>query len=195
MQTGPIRRASFRGAGLRAVHQRSSRSDTLALCPRAVFMPLIHMTLFFFLPRPLFCFSSHFLFYFVALFQRKFVLRDWRGETRSVDTASGKSKNPVTAAVSFSRNEQTCRNESVWCRPCASAVGGNRIKDDLQICMWLWNCGRARIDLFLSKIWFFFLFSFFTVYTTDFLCATRDSDSRVIIQDYYSCQGTNPIQL
>lgn len=89
----------------------------------------------FFSPWPLFCFSSHFLFYFAALFQRKFVLRDWRGETRPVDTASGKSKNPVTAAVSFSRNEQTCRNESVWCRPCATALGGNRIKDNLRICM------------------------------------------------------------
>lgn len=38
------------GAGLLAVqHQRWSRSDTLALCLRAVFMPFIHMTLFFFL--------------------------------------------------------------------------------------------------------------------------------------------------
>lgn len=39
-----------RGAGLRDVHQRSSRSDTLAPSQRAVFMPFIHMTLFFFSP-------------------------------------------------------------------------------------------------------------------------------------------------
>lgn len=82
-----------------------------------------------------FVFPSVFPLSFPGLFLRKFVLRDWVGKTRPVDTASGKSKNPVTAGVSFSRNEETWRDESVWCRPCATALGGNRIKGNLQISM------------------------------------------------------------
>lgn len=133
IQTPSIRRESFRGAGLRSLHQRSSRSDTLSPSPGAAFMPFIHITLFFFC----FCFvfPSVFPLFFPGLFLRKFVLRDWGGKTRPVDTASGKSKNPATAGVSFSHNEQTWHDESVWCRPCATALGGNQIKGNLQISM------------------------------------------------------------
>lgn len=137
--------------GLRSLHQRSSRSDTLSPSPGAAFTPFIHITQFFFC----FCFvfPSVFPLFFPGLFLRKFVLHDWGGKTRPVDSASGKSKNPVTAGVSFSRNEETWRDESVWCRPCATALGGNQIKGNLQISMYLCNCvGHGHISSPVSVI-------------------------------------------